>query len=280
MTRPPDGFVRSADGTDVAYWRSGQGPVVLIVHGGGNFHGAWDPMLPFLEPSCTVVIIDRRGRGASGDTLPHAIEREIEDVAAVAEVLGPLCVLGHSFGGPLALEAALSTQDISSLILYEGWPDPDQDLKVLPDFVVPMEALIAAGRYEESLEYGETPEEIEKLRQDPQWSSWVDATATFPREVRAYFQFWTVNPADSGRWRDLHISILLLYGEQNPAFGRGAAHLAGSLADARIEMLPGQGHMAYAAAPGVLAAAVLPFIGAVNADARLVNDELRRRLEG
>lgn len=261
MTRPPDGFVRSADGTEIAYWRSGQGPPVLIVHGGGNFHGAWDPMLPLLDPSCTVVTIDRRGRGASGDTQPYGIEREIEDVAAVAEVLGPLCVLGHSFGGPLALEAALRTQVISSLILYEGWPDPDEDLTVLPEFVLPMEALIAAERYEESLEYGETQEEIEKLRQDPQWSGWVDATATFPREVRAYFQFWAANPAVSGRWRDLRIPILLLYGEQNPAFGRGALQLAGSLADARIEMLPGQGHMAYADAPGVLGTAVLPFVG-------------------
>jgi pimeloyl-ACP methyl ester carboxylesterase len=265
MAEPPDGFVRSIDGTDIAYWRSGHGQTLLIVHGGGNFHGGWDPMLPLLTAACTVVTIDRRGRGSSGDTLPYAIKREIEDVAAVADTLGPSCVLGHSFGGPLALEAALHSDAISSLILYEGWPDPDQDLTVLPDFVVPMEALSAAGRYEESVEYGETPEDIAQLRRDPLWPSWVDATPTFPREVRAYHHFWAANPPTSGRWSQLRIPILLLHGEQNPQFGRGAALLAGSLADARIEELPGQGHMAYSQAPALLAAAVLPFVGSVSA---------------
>ncbi len=261
MAKPPDGFVRSADGTEIAYWQSGRGPALLIVHGGGNFHGAWDPMLPLLDPSCTVVTIDRRGRGASGDTLPHAIEREVEDVVAVAQALGPLSVLGHSAGVPMALEAALLTDVISSLILYEGWPEPDEDLTVLPDFLLPMEALIAEGRFEESVEYGETAEDIQKFRQDPQWSAWVDATASFTREVRAHHQFWLSNPASSARWRGLRIPILLLYGEKNPVYGLGAALLAGSLADARIEELPGQGHRAYEEAPEVLAAAVLPFVG-------------------
>ncbi|MEX0625303.1 MAG: alpha/beta hydrolase [Chloroflexota bacterium] len=265
MTQPPDGFVRSADGTNIAYWQSGQGPTLLIVHGGGNFHAGWDPMLPLLTPECTVVTIDRRGRGASGDAQPYAIEREIEDVAAVADAFGPMCVLGHSFGGPIALEAGLLTDAISSLIIYEGWPGPEEDLTVLPDFVLPMEALIAAGRYEESVEYDETPETIERLHADPLWPSWVDATATFPREVRAYYRFWTEHPIGDGRWRDLRIPILLLYGEQNPAFGLGAVQLAGSLADARIEMLPGQGHTAYAEAPEILAAAVLPFLASANA---------------
>ena len=267
MNGPPDGFVRSVDGTEIAYWQSGGGPTLLIVHGGGSFHGAWDPMLPVLTPECTVVTIDRRGRGASGDTLPYEIEREVEDVAAVADSLGPLCVLGHSFGGPVALDAAQLTDAISSLIIYEGWPDPDEDLTVLPDYVLPMEALSAAGRYEESVEYGETPEDIAKLRRNPLWPSWVDATSTFPREVRAYYHFWTANPPSSGRWSDLRVPILLMHGEQNPQFGRGAALLAGSLADARIEELPGQGHMAYSEAPEVLAAAVLPFVRSIDAPA-------------
>lgn len=260
MSGTPDGFVHSADGTRIAYWREGKGPVLLIVHGGGNFHSAWDPMLPFLRKTCTVAVIDRRGRGASGDTPPYAIEREIEDVAAVAEALGPMCVLGHSFGGPVALDAALRTTAISSLILYEGWPEAGDDLTVLPDFVLPMEALIAAGRFEESVEYDETPEDVERLHRDPLWPAWVDATATFPREVRAYLQFWTDHPPDVGRWRELAIPILLLYGELNPAAGQGAVPLADTLAHARIEELPGQGHRAYSEAPDVLAGAILPFL--------------------
>lgn len=257
----PHGFVDSADGTRIAYWRQGRGPVLLIVHGAGNFHSGWNPMLPLLTPECTVVVIDRRGRGSSGDTLPYAIEREIEDVAAVADALGPLCALGHSFGAPVALEAALRTDAISSLILYEGWPDAGDDLTVVPEFVPAMEALIAEGRYEESVEYGEPPEEIAKFREDPLWLEYVNATATFPREVRAYLQFWLANPPGGGRWRHLSIPILLLYGQRNPASRDGATQFAGIAADSRTVELPGQGHRAYAEAPDILAAAVLPFLG-------------------
>ncbi|MEO7869707.1 MAG: hypothetical protein ABIS42_03770 [Candidatus Limnocylindria bacterium] len=38
-------------------------------------------------------------------------------------------MLGHSFGGPVALEAALQSRAISSLIIYEGWPDPNVELR-------------------------------------------------------------------------------------------------------------------------------------------------------
>jgi pimeloyl-ACP methyl ester carboxylesterase len=258
---PPTGSVRSPDGTQIAYWRTGRGPVVLIVHGGGNYHGSWASVAHLLARSCTAVTIDRRGRGASTDRTPYAIEREAEDIAALAEALGPVCVLGHSFGTPVALEAALRTGSITSLILYEGWPDVDEDLTVLPDYLRPMEELVAAGRYAESLEYGESPEDVAEWRRDPQWASWVSAAATFPREIRASYRFWSAHPAVSGRWRRLSIPILLLCGERNPSQGRlGAAQLATSLSDSRTLELPGQGHRAHEEAPEVLAAAVLSFL--------------------
>ena len=262
--RLPDGSVRSTDGTTIAYWRAGQGPAILIVHGAGNYHGGWDTMVPLLATSCTVVTMDRRGRGQSGDTLPYAIEREVDDVVALADAIGPACVLGHSFGGPIALEAARRTTAISSLILYEGWPDAAEDLTVLPDWLLAVEELVAAGRYAESLEYDESPEAVDALRRDPHWSSWVEAQATFPREVRAYHQFWTAYPVGSSRWRQLVVPILLLYGER-PGQARGAAQLASSLSDARIAMLPGRGHRAYRETPEVFAAAVLPFIESLQA---------------
>src|SRR6476660_4701433 len=99
-------FATSVDGTRIAYWRSGSGPMVLIVHGAGGDHTPWAPLVAMLSPSCTVVTFDRRGRGLSGDTLPYALEREVDDVVTLAELLRPACVLGHSFGMLIALEAA------------------------------------------------------------------------------------------------------------------------------------------------------------------------------
>ena len=63
---------------------------------------------------------DRRGRGESGDTPPHAVEREVEDLEAVIdEAGGSAFVFGTSSGGNLALEAARRGLAISKLALWE-----------------------------------------------------------------------------------------------------------------------------------------------------------------
>jgi pimeloyl-ACP methyl ester carboxylesterase len=110
MGRMLTGTVTTESGTPVAYWRSGKGPPLVLVHGTAADHSRWSPVLPALEERFTVNAIDRRGRGGSGDTDDYPVEREFEDVAAVVDSLGePVNLLGHSYGGLLALEAALLT---------------------------------------------------------------------------------------------------------------------------------------------------------------------------
>jgi pimeloyl-ACP methyl ester carboxylesterase len=59
----------------------------------------------------------------SGDAGTYNIELEYDDIAAVAEVIGPgVIVLGHSYGGPIAIGAATRTDAIACVIAYEGWP--------------------------------------------------------------------------------------------------------------------------------------------------------------
>ena len=119
--------VVSADGTPIACWRSGAGPPLVLVHGAAADHARWAPVLPAFEERFTVIAIDRRGRGESGDGAGYAIEREYEDVAAVADWAGPgTCLLGHSYGGVCALEAALVSGSVGrlmvSLMLRTGIP--------------------------------------------------------------------------------------------------------------------------------------------------------------
>jgi pimeloyl-ACP methyl ester carboxylesterase len=90
--------VRSADGTSIAADRSGQGPAVILVHGAFT-----DRSFPTLvevgahgSPWFTVHNYDRRGRGDSGNTLPYAVEREVEDLDAVINAAGGSA---HVFGG-------------------------------------------------------------------------------------------------------------------------------------------------------------------------------------
>ena len=97
----------SRDGTPIAWWRSGVGPDLLLVHGTTADHTRWETMLPLLEPHATVHAMDRRGRGGSGDSPAYSVAAEADDVAAVVEAIGrPVDVFGHSYGALVALEAA------------------------------------------------------------------------------------------------------------------------------------------------------------------------------
>ena len=106
------------------------GPPLVLVHGATADHTAFRVVGPMLATTFTVHAIDRRGRGASGDTAPYSIEREFEDVAAVADALAaedrasPVDVVGHSYGGRCALGAALLTDAIRRVVSYEGAPTP------------------------------------------------------------------------------------------------------------------------------------------------------------
>ena len=105
----------SRDGTPIGYWRSGQGPALVLVHGATADHSRWETVLPLLEPRATVYAVDRRGRGASGDAAGYAIEDEAADIAAVVDAVadspgGPVDLLGHSYGAICALEQRCSPQ--------------------------------------------------------------------------------------------------------------------------------------------------------------------------
>jgi pimeloyl-ACP methyl ester carboxylesterase len=119
--------VTSNDGTSIAYERSGSGPPVILVGGGlvdpaTGRAGRWEnaPLARELAERFTVINYDRRGRGDSGDSLPYAVERELEDIEAlIAAAGGPAHIYGVSSGGALAIEAAAAGIAIDRLAVYE-----------------------------------------------------------------------------------------------------------------------------------------------------------------
>jgi len=122
-TYPFEGKVFSKDGTAIAFDRIGNGPPVILVDGALCYRGMGQSgqLAELLAQHFTVFTYDRRGRGASGDTAPYAMGREVEDIAALlGEAGGAAFVWGTSSGAVLALEAANRLSGIKKLALYEA----------------------------------------------------------------------------------------------------------------------------------------------------------------
>src|ERR671916_3202061 len=78
----------SRDGTTISFDRSGDGPPVILVCGQSTTRSSNASLAALLAPDFTVLNYDRRGRGDSGDTLPYAVEREVEDIDALVSEAG------------------------------------------------------------------------------------------------------------------------------------------------------------------------------------------------
>jgi pimeloyl-ACP methyl ester carboxylesterase len=119
-------IVTSKDGTRIAYEKQGEGPAVILITGALGVRMSPD-LAERLAEHFTVYNFDRRGRGNSSDTLPYAVEREIEDIEALIDEsgkqggTGSAYLFGISSGAALALEAAnkLGVGKVTKQALYE-----------------------------------------------------------------------------------------------------------------------------------------------------------------
>jgi pimeloyl-ACP methyl ester carboxylesterase len=251
----------SRDGTRIAAWRSGDGPPLVLVHGTAADHSRWAPVLSALETRFTVLAIDRRGRGQSDDTDEYAIEREYEDVAAVVESAGDrVSVLGHSYGGICALESALLTDKVGTLVLYEP---PMGFLESTAQVVHRLQAVLDEGKRDELVAFfmrevaGLPDDQVELLRSLPAWEARLAVAHTIPREERASSQY----VFDPDRFRALDVPTLFLEGGDSPAaFEAAGEAVREALPDCRVVVMPGQRHAAMDTGTDLFAAEVLSFL--------------------
>ncbi len=264
----PDRTVRSRDGTPIAVFSAGLGPPLMLLHGAAADHTTFRVVGPLLAERYAVHAIDRRGRGASGDTSPYAIEREYEDVAAVASALAadggaPVDVFGHSYGGRCALGAALLTADIGRVVSYEGAPTPPGERYGDAALADDLARLAVEGRGEALLEtfmtriVGMTAADLAAYRADPIWPRRVRAAPTIAREL-------LVEAGEAAGLEQLgrvrQPVLQLLGGDSKPEFGIATRALDARLADGRIVVLPGAKHAAHHTHPAAVVAAVTSFL--------------------
>src|SRR5688500_907857 len=172
------GTVTSKDGTTIVYDKLGTGDAVILTGGALVARAAHAGLAQLLAQDFTVFNYDRRGRGDSGDTPPYAVEREVEDIAAVIDAAGgSACLYGTSSGSVLALEAAASGLPVTKLALWEPPFVLDEKARPPADQVERYNEMIAEGRRGDAVEYfmsrvvGLPPEFVAQARAQPFWEA-------------------------------------------------------------------------------------------------------------
>lgn len=262
-------MIRSQDGTPVAYDIAGEGPAVIYVNGAIQHRAISQEaqeMVPLLSPDFTVITYDRRGRGESGDTQPYAVEREIEDLAALIEMAGGSAyVFGESSGAVLALRAAQFGLPIGKLACYEPpfMVDPGRPA-LAGDFAARFDRLVDEGRRAEAFAMFMTeavglPAELAAgIKDDPSWPVLESVTHTiaYDREVMGDTQ--SGDPATLDPFAAVTAPALVMAGSESAAHMSNAAKvLADVLPNAVHRTLPGQTHQFSAAVAGPVIAEFL-----------------------
>ena len=214
-----------------------------------------------LASSFTVYNFDRRGRGDSGDTLPYAIDREIEDVAAVLGAAGGSAhVCGSSSGAALALLAAARGLPVNRMVLWEPPYMVDPATRPPADAADTLERLAAEGRRADAVDYfmtkvvGMPPEALSAARTEPWWADQERVAHTLAYDDRVLGDYSV--PLDAAA-RVAVPTLILTGGKSFPFLRQTAEALAKAIPDVRTDVLEGQEHVVD---PAILAPAVTAFL--------------------
>lgn len=263
--------VTSADGTEIAFTRTGSGPPLVLVHGAMFDRSIWEigDVRSTLAEHTTVYAMDRRNHGDSASSEDCSPDAQIADVVAVVESIDdPVHLLGHSSGANYALWAALRTDNLHSVIAHEPAAPPDEDIRAV--FKETMEetiALLNKGKDEQALtmvvsDFAKfTSDELNEVRSSPVWDSHVDTfhqTLLPELKVAGEFDWWDLTP-----FEELSTPTLLPVGSESPHKSL-AERLHETMPNSRLATFEGFGHAVHLVAPDRYTDEVLSFISDVD----------------
>ncbi|MCR6490386.1 alpha/beta hydrolase [Amycolatopsis sp. OK19-0408] len=248
----------SADGTKIAYTRAGSGPALVLVDGAMSYRGSSpnDALAKELAARFTVHTYDRRGRGESADTGPYAVEREVEDIAAlIKEAGGEAFLFGISSGAALALEAANQGLPVPKLAVYEPpFIIDDTRAPVGADYATRLDSALAEGKRGKAVKMfmtegvGLGKATVAVMRIMPFWSKLKKVAHTLPYDTAVMGGHQSGRPLPRA-WPQVTMPALAIDGDRGPAWMRnGVKTLAQILPSAEYRTLPGQTHIVKAPA--------------------------------
>jgi pimeloyl-ACP methyl ester carboxylesterase len=259
--------VEHSHGMHVVHDGSRQAPPLLLIHGSGASGGSWRPMVPALAGHHHVIRVDLPSCGQSPPARSYDVPDQAGRVAALLDDLGlrRVAVVGHSSGGYVATALAEQRPDlVRSLALISTGPSPDA---ILPQpfllrvlLAPPLGPLLWSRRSDVMIRSG-----IRATAARP-----VDVPDDLIAEVRGitYRTFRTVLHRNAAyitergvpeRLAALEVPVLVIFGTADRRWEPSSAHQYDAVPNARVELLPGVGHIPLLEAPETTSNLLLGF---------------------
>jgi proline iminopeptidase len=281
-----EGYV-DANGVLIYFTEFGQGPPLLVVHGGpGASH---DYFLPYLVPLARkhrLIFIDERGSGRSQrlqDANQYTVEAMADEVEQVRQALhlGKIALLGHSYGGVLAQAYALKYQEnLSHLILNSTFASTREMNEVLrreknhmpSDKLARLNELEKAGLFDkgEVWEHGRYPGEYATLawghgyfpylygaRPDPNYDPSAQNTSTSWELYRTMWGSHGEFVIDGNlksveyveKLHTIHVPTLVMAGDHDECDPSLSREMHEKISGSQMVILPDSGHMNFVDQP-------------------------------
>lgn len=235
---------------------AGAGGSILCLHASASSSAQWRPLTDRLAGRFRILAADLYGSGKSPkwpDDRPLALADEVALLAPAIEAAGPrLHLVGHSYGGAVALMATLAHRDrIESLVLFEPVLF---SLLIAEDPTQAGAREIAAVRDDTIAALGGGDPSASAARFVDYWmgsGSWAgmpaprrEAVAAAMAVVKAEWHAAFTEPTPLATFSTLDVPVLLLTGSESPASSRGVARLlTESLPRVTPLEVEGVGHM-------------------------------------
>jgi pimeloyl-ACP methyl ester carboxylesterase len=236
----------SANGASIYYAMYGEGPPVILLHGGLVNSDWWGNQVSALAPHHTVVLIDSRGHGRSTrDSQPYSYDLMADDVVAVCDdlKLKKPNVVGWSDGGIIGIDLAIRHPERVGKIVAFGANTLTSGTRDDADKNPTFASAIARAE-----------KEYEKI-------------SPTPKDYQAFFaqisKMWEEQP----NWSDAQLKaitnpILVMDGDHDEFVKREhAEYIAATIPGAGLLILPNASHFAFLQDPRMFNYAILHFLG-------------------
>lgn len=259
--------IEHSHGMHVVHDGPRQAPPLLLIHGSGASGGFWNPVVPALAGHHHVIRVDLPGCGKSPPAPSYDVPAQAGRVAALLDDLGlrHLAAVGHSSGGYVATALAEQRPDlVGSLALISSGPSPDALLRqpfILRVLLAPplgpllwsrrSDAMIRRGISATAARPVDVPDDVV-----------ADVRGITYRVMRTVLRRNTAYIAERSvpeRLAALEVPVLAIFGAADPRWEPSSAHQYDAVPNARVELLPGVGHLPMLEAPETTSKLLLGF---------------------